>query len=108
MIEGKFITTLPSVVGYDIEKSQGILLDNSVISANKALKGLVKKAEELGCNALVNVRIDSSAIKTESSLTENLFISYLLNSWYSDPRAKTDGRPPLSAAAARHFAGHDR
>lgn len=61
MIEGKFITTLPSVVGYDIEKSQGILLDNSVISANKALKGLVKKAEELGCNALVNVRIDSSA-----------------------------------------------
>ncbi len=61
MIEGKFITTLPSVVGYDIEKSQGILLDNSMISANKALKGLVKKAEELGCNALVNVRIDSSA-----------------------------------------------
>ena len=61
MIEGKFITTLPSVVGYDIEKSHGILLDNSVISANKALKGLVKKAEELGCNALVNVRIDSSA-----------------------------------------------
>lgn len=52
---------MPSVVGYDIEKSQGILLDNSVISANKALKGLVKKAEELGCNALVNVRIDSSA-----------------------------------------------
>ena len=61
MIEGKFITTLPSVVGYDIEKSQGILLDNSMISANKALKGLVKKAEVLGCNALVNVRIDSSA-----------------------------------------------
>ena len=61
MIEGKFITTLPCVVGYDIEKSQGILIDNSVISANKALKGLVKKAEELGCNALVNVRIDSSA-----------------------------------------------
>lgn len=61
MIEGKFITTLPSVVGYDVEKSQGILIENSIISANKALKGLVKKAEELGCNALVNVRIDSSA-----------------------------------------------
>lgn len=61
MIEGKFITTLPSVVGYDVEKSQGILIENSIISANKALKGLVKKAEELCCNALVNVRIDSSA-----------------------------------------------
>ena len=61
MIEGKFLTTLPSVVGYDVEKSQGILIENSIISANKALKGLVKKAEELGCNALVNVRIDSSA-----------------------------------------------
>ena len=60
MIEGKFITTLPSVVGYDVEKSQGILIENSIISANKALKGLVKKAEDLGCNALVNVRIDSS------------------------------------------------
>ena len=37
MIEGKFITTLPSVVGYDVEKSQGILIENSIISANKAL-----------------------------------------------------------------------
>lgn len=61
MLEGKFITTLSSVVGYDVEKSQGILIENSVISANKALKGLVKKADELGCNALVNVKIDSSA-----------------------------------------------
>ena len=61
MIEGKFLTTLPSVVGYDIEKSYGILIENSIISANTALKDLVKKAEELGCNALVNVRIDSSA-----------------------------------------------
>lgn len=60
MLEGKFITTLPSVVGYDVEKSQGILIENSVISANKALKDLVKKADELGCNAVVNVRIDGS------------------------------------------------
>ena len=48
MIEGKFLTTLPSVVGYDIEKSYGILIENSIISANKAIKDLVKKAEELG------------------------------------------------------------
>ena len=61
MIEGKFVTTLPSVVGYDVEKSEGILIENSILSANKALKDLVKKADELGCNALVNVRIDSSA-----------------------------------------------
>ena len=61
MIEGKFVTTLPSVVDYDVEKSEGILIENSILSANKALKDLVKKADELGCNALVNVRIDSSA-----------------------------------------------
>ena len=58
-IEGKFITTLPSVVGYNIEESRGILIETSVLSANKALKDLVKKADELGCNALVNVKIDS-------------------------------------------------
>lgn len=61
MIEGKFITTLPSVVGYDVEKSQGILIEDSIISVHKALKDLVKKAEKLDCNALVNVRFDSGA-----------------------------------------------
>lgn len=59
MIEGKFITTLPSVVGYNVEESRGLFVETSVLSANKALKDLVKKAEGQDCNALVNVRIDS-------------------------------------------------
>ena len=58
-IEGKFLTTLQQVIGYDIVEGRGMVCDVSVLSANKAVKGIVKKAEEQGCNAVVNVRVDS-------------------------------------------------
>lgn len=56
-IEGKFISTLPVVPGYEIVESRGLLMSDSILSQKKALRSLAKKAEQEGCNALVNVRI---------------------------------------------------
>ena len=63
-IEGKFLTTLPEVMGYKIVKSKGMLVESSMLSSDKAIKDLVKKAEKMGCNAIVNFRLagTSSAI----------------------------------------------
>ena len=56
-IEGKFISTLPVIPGYEIVESKGMLMTDSILSHKKALRALAQKAEGEGCNALVNVRI---------------------------------------------------
>ena len=63
-IEGKFLTTLPEVIDHKITKSMGLIAETSMLSADKAIKDLVKKAEKMGCNAIVNFRLagTSSAI----------------------------------------------
>ena len=59
MIGGKFMTTMPEVMGYEIEESMGVIVYSSMWSHKNALKGLARKAEDEGCNAVVNVRVDS-------------------------------------------------
>ena len=58
MIERKFITTVPEVMGYDIVESKGVIADTSGFGMEKLLKDLVKKAEKEGCNAIVNLRME--------------------------------------------------
>lgn len=59
MIEGKFVTTMPEVMGCEIVESYGILVSYSMWSHKQAVKLLAKQADKEGCNAVVNVRIDS-------------------------------------------------
>lgn len=53
------MTTMPEVLGYEIVESKGVIVTYSSWSHKTAVRHLAKKAEEAGCNAVVNVRIDS-------------------------------------------------
>lgn len=61
VIEGKFLTSLPEVIDHKITQSMGLIVESSMLSADKAIKDLVKKAEKMGCNAIVNVRLMGSS-----------------------------------------------
>ena len=59
MITRRFITTFPEVMGYDIVESKGVIAGTSGFGMEKLFKDLAKKAEKEGCNAIVNLRIES-------------------------------------------------
>lgn len=60
MIERKFITTFPEVMGYDIVESKGVIAASSGFGMEKLFKDLTKKAEKDGCNAIVNLKMFTS------------------------------------------------
>lgn len=57
MIERRFVTTLREIPGYEIVETRGLIQDSSAFKGEEGkIKQLIKKAEELGCNAVVNIQ----------------------------------------------------
>ncbi|MBR4830049.1 MAG: hypothetical protein IKZ92_09670 [Muribaculaceae bacterium] len=57
MIDRHFISTLSEIPGYEIVETKGIIQESSPFKGEEGkLKKLVKKAEEAGCNAIVNIQ----------------------------------------------------
>lgn len=57
MIERRFITTLSVIPGYEIVETRGIIQDSSAFKGEEGkIKQLIKKAEAIGCNAIVNIQ----------------------------------------------------
>ena len=74
-IERQFVTTLPSIKGYEIVEQRGLCYQYGITyDLDSCLDKLLKKVYETGCNAFVNLKIEKNRRENGSCFAVSSFL----------------------------------